>query len=157
MAVGITAVVLYLTVVVITTPSLRPFDAVAITLGLNWWLILGIASGTGVQAFLLSFAKTKACSIRYKGAVIGTSGFFSGLSSFLSFLSLIPVGCCGTWIYIISFLPGLIGVSASGFLTGNSLQIQVTSLVLMAASVAYTFLSVRKKLARLVPVEGDKS
>jgi hypothetical protein len=152
---GLITVVLYLTIVVITTPSLRPVDAVAISVVQNWWLIGGIAVGAGVQAFLLAYAKTRACSVRYKSSVIGASGFFSGLSSFLSFLSLIPVGCCGTWIYVISFLPGLVGASASGFLIENSLEIEVAGLVLMGVSVAYTYLSIRKKSIGASPVRDE--
>jgi hypothetical protein len=140
-------IVAYLTIVVVTTPSLRPIDAAGISISQNWWLIGSIAAGTSIQAFLLAYAKDKACSIRYRGTAVGASGFFSGLSSFLSFLSLIPIGCCGTWIYVISFLPGLVGASASGFLIGNSTQIEVAGLILMGLSVAYTYLSIRRKLS----------
>lgn len=90
------SLVLYLTIVVITTPSLRPVDAIAISVALNWWLIGGKSAGVGVQVYLLEYAKKRACSVRYKGAIVGASGFFSGISSFVSFLSLIPLGCCGT-------------------------------------------------------------
>jgi len=152
--VGVISVVLYLTIVVATTPSLRPADAVGISVSQNWWLIGGIAVGAGTQAFLLAYAKDKACSVRYRGTVVGASGFFSGLSSFLSFLSLIPVGCCGTWVYVLSFLPGLIGSGASGFLVRNGLQFEFLGLVLMALSVAYTYLSVRRKLAVLKSSQG---
>ncbi len=151
---SIITVVIYLTVVVISTPSLRPLDAIVISVTLNWWLIGGIAAGTGIQTFLLAYAKSIACSVKYKGTVLGASGFFSGLSSFLSFLSLIPVGCCGTWIYVLSFLPGLVGASASGFLLGNSLQLEVLGLVLMALSVVYTYLSIRSKLAASISLEN---
>jgi hypothetical protein len=155
LGVGIITVVLYATIVVITTPSLRPVDAIAISVAQNWWLIGGIAVGTGIQAFLLAYAKDRACSIRYRGAVTGASGFSSGLSSFLSFLSLIPVGCCGSWVYVLSFLPGLIGAGASGFLIGKSLEIEVAGMFLMGVSVAYTYLSVRKKLIGISPVRNE--
>jgi len=149
--VGVITAVLYLTIVVATTPSLRPIDAIAISVSQNWWLIGGIAAGTGVQAFLLAFAKVKGCSVRYGRTSAGASGLFSGLSSFLSFLSLISVGCCGSWIYVLSFLPGLIGAGASGFLIRNGIQFEFLGLVLMALSVAYTYFSVRRKLAVLEP------
>jgi hypothetical protein len=152
--VGVITIVLYLTIVVITTPSLKPVDAIVITVAQNWWLIGGIAVGTGVQAFLLAYAKDKACLVRYRGTVVGASSFFSGFSSFLSFLALIPVGCCGTWIYVLSFLPGLIGAGASGFLIRNGLQFEFLGLVLMTLSVAYTYVSVRRKLAVLKSSQG---
>ena len=145
--VGIITAVLYLTIVVITTPSLRPVNAVVISLTLNWWLIAAMSVGTGVQASLLAYARSRACGVRYKGAALGASGLFSSLSSFLSFMSLIPLGCCGTWIYVLSFLPGLIGAGASGFLIANSALIEAASLVLMSISVIHTYLSVRNKVA----------
>lgn len=144
--VSVISVVLYLTIVVITTPSLRPVDAISVSVALNWWLIGGISLGTGVQAFLLAYAKATACTIKHRAAAVGTSGILSGLSSFVSFLSLIPLGCCGTWVYILSFLPGLIGAGASGFLIDNGFQLELAGLGLMAFSVSYTYLSVKKKL-----------
>jgi hypothetical protein len=144
--VSIISSVLYLTIVVLSTPNLRAVDAILVSLALNWWLIGGISAGAGIQAFLITYAKGKACPVRHAGAAAGTSGFFSGLSSFLSFLSLIPLGCCGTWIYVLSFLPGLVGVGTSGFLIAHSFELEVAGLILMTASVAYTYFSVRKKL-----------
>ncbi|MDE1852522.1 MAG: hypothetical protein KGI38_02110 [Thaumarchaeota archaeon] len=151
--IGVSAisVVLYLTVVVVTTPSLRPVDAIWVSVALNWWLIGGISLGTGVQAFLLAYARARACTIGHGAAAVGTSGILSGLSSFVSFLSLIPLGCCGTWVYILSFLPGLIGAGSSGFLIDNGFQLELASLGLMALSVSYTYLSVKKKLVPKFP------
>jgi len=145
LAVAIISVVLYLAIVVLTSPSLKPVSAVVLALTLNWWLIGGVSAGTGVQAFLLTYAKSKSCPVRHKAATVSTSGIFSTLSSFLSFLSLIPIGCCGTWIYVLSFLPGVLGAGASGFLLGNSFKLEIGGLILMFSSVFYTYLSVRKR------------
>ncbi len=147
LGVGILSVVLYLAIVVISTPSVRPVDAVGISVALNWWLIGGISVGAGIQASLLAYAKNRACSLKRTNTALGATGLFSGFSSFLSFLSLIPVGCCGTWIYVLSFLPGLVGVGASSFLTANSFPLEVSGLILMALSVSYTYLSVRKSVS----------
>ncbi len=145
---GILSLLAYLTVVVVTTPSLRPIDAITASVKLNWWVITGISLGTGVQAFLLAFARGEACQIKHRDVAIGTSGVFSGLSSFLSFFSLIPVGCCGTWLYLLSFLPGLLGVNASAFLIAYSFQLEVIGLASMGVSVVYTYLSLRNRLRR---------
>jgi hypothetical protein len=144
--VAIISLLAYLSVVVVTTPSLSPLAAVSTSVLLNWWVIAAVGSGTGAQAFLLSYARSKACGVKYGRTAVGASGIFSGFSSFFSFLALIPVGCCGTWLYLLSFLPGLIGVGASGFLVGNSVTLQVASLILMALSVTYTYVSVRRRL-----------
>lgn len=147
--VAIISAVLYLTIVVLSTPNLKAVDAILVSLNLDWWVVGGISVAAGTQVFLITYAKVKGCPVRHGAAASGTSGFFSGLSSFLSFLSLIPVGCCGTWIYVLSFLPGLVGVGASGFLITHGLELEATGLILMTASVAYTYFSVRKRLAAL--------
>jgi hypothetical protein len=148
LGVGLIAVVAYLTIVVVTTPSLRPVDAVAVSVVLNWWLIGAVSAGAGVQAYLVSYANERGCSLKHRRAASGASGFLAGLSSFVSFLALIPLGCCGTWVYLVSFLPGFIGAGASGFILANGLQFEVLGLGLMAMSVAFTYMSVRTTLAR---------
>jgi hypothetical protein len=81
-----------------------------------------------------------------KRSVQGGSGFLSVFSSFVSFFSLVSVGCCGTWLYVLSFLPGVIGTGTSVFLIKNSAELAATGLVLMALSTTYTYLSVAKSV-----------
>jgi len=143
---AIISFVLYLVVVVLTTPNLRPTQSVELALVLNWWVVGGVSVGTGTQVFLVTYAKERACPIRHSSSTVGTSSFLSGVSSFLSFLSLIPVGCCGTWLYLVSFLPGVIGTEFSGFLVANSYPLAIVGLALMTASIAYTYLSVKRRV-----------
>jgi hypothetical protein len=145
--------VLYLVIVVITTPSLRPADAIRISTTLNWWVIGGASIGVGAQTFLVTYAKEKGCPVAHGMTSSGTTGLFSGLSSFLSFLSLIPLGCCGTWLYILSFLPGLLGTGASAFFIAYAIQLEVAGLLLMVASVLYTYFSIRRAL----PLSGQSN
>jgi len=147
LALGIISLVLYFVIVVITTPSLKPVDAIRISVTLDWWVIGGVSLGVSVQTFLVAYAKEKGCPVARGRTSSGTTGILSGLSSFLSFLSLIPLGCCGTWLYILSFLPGLLGTGVSGFLIGNALQLEFAGLLLMTGSVLYTYLSVRRRLS----------
>jgi len=155
---GIISFVLYLLVVVLTTPNLRPDQSVELALVLNWWVIGGVSVGTGTQIFLVTYAKERACPIRHGGPAVGTSSFLSGASSFLSFLSLIPVGCCGTWLYLISFLPGLVGTGFSAFLVVNSYLLAVVGLALMTASILYTYVSVKRRLDSVnQPVYSSRS
>jgi len=148
LGVGLILFVAYLFVVIATTPSLSPLDAVKIAFALNWWVMLGVSIGTGIQAYLIAYAKAIACPVARNKIIVGTSGISSSIASFFSFLSLIPVGCCGTWLYILSFLPGVVGTGASGFLIGHSLLVQSVSLSLIVASVAFTYFSVRRRLKR---------
>lgn len=48
---------IYLAIIVITTPSLPPFYALGVGSLRNWWVILGVTLGSGVQAYLISSSK----------------------------------------------------------------------------------------------------
>lgn len=146
LGVGLITFVAYLVIVIFTTLSLRPLEAITIALTINWWVISGVSIGTGAQAFLVTYAKDMTCPVAHSRIVLGTSGISSTLASFLSFLSLIPLGCCGTWLYILSFLPGIVGTGISGFLIVHSLQVQAASLTLIVGSVLFTYFSVRRRL-----------
>ncbi len=87
--VGLIAFVAYVVIVLVTTPSLSPPDALKITFALNWWVIIGVSIGTGVQAYLIAYAKDIACPVAHVKIVGGTSGVSSSLASFFSFLSLV--------------------------------------------------------------------
>jgi hypothetical protein len=132
-------------IVIITTPSLKPTDSVATAITLNWWVVLGLMFGTAAQGFLSAYATEKGCRIRHVKAVSGGTGVSSALLSFVSFLSLVPVGCCGTWLYILSFVPSLLGASFAGLLIERSLELQLGSLFILFLSVAYSFFSVRRR------------
>ncbi len=142
---GVLSLFLYLLFVVITTPSLPPLYAVRVAIVLRWWVLLGVSVAVGVQTSLNSYAKTAGCNVRRK-SLGGSTGAFAALSSFFSYLALIPVGCCGLWLYVLSLLPGLIGVTASAFLIVYGTELGLLSLGLMAASVTYTYFSLRRRL-----------
>ncbi len=136
------ALTVYQAILVVTTPSLPPLNAVRVGSVLNWWVILGVTVGSGVQAFLISSSKERGCNIKSK-PLVGSAGFFSAFSSFISYFALIPVGCCGTWLYIISFLPGIIGTNASAFLIGDSKTLTLLGMLIMLGSILYTYFSIR--------------
>lgn len=136
----------YFLVVVATTPSLPPLFAVSVALTVNWWVVVGLAAGTGVQTFFISYANSRACNLRAKRQLTGSSGVLSVFSSFTSYLALIPVGCCGTWLYILSLLPGILGTGVSVFLIDYGEFLALSGLLVMAVSVLYTYLSVRSRM-----------
>jgi|SRR5712692_9793959 len=140
-------------VVVITTPNLTPVDSILIAITLNWWIIAGVSIGAGIQVFLITYAKERACDLPRRKPLAGATGLFSAFASFLSYLALIPVGCCGTWLYLVSFLPGILGVGASAIVVDYSKTIAVIGLALMALAVLYTFLSLRKRLMNSVKLK----
>jgi hypothetical protein len=123
---------------------LKPTDSVTTAIALNWWVVLGIMFGTGAQGYLSASAKERGCRVRHAKSVTGGTGFFSAVLSIISFLSLIPVGCCGTWLYVLSFAPTLFGSSFAALLIERSFELKAASLLVVLLLVAYTYYSTRK-------------
>jgi len=114
--VGIITIVVYLSVVVLTTPALEPVDAISAALQLNSIVIFGMGIGIGLQVFLSSKSKLLGCKLNVKKkALSGNSGSVVS-TSFFSFFSLVPLGCCGWWLYVLSLLPSVAGVGVSAVL-----------------------------------------
>ena len=113
--VGILTVIIYLGVVVITTPALAPIDAVSAAFQINSFIILGMGVGIGLQTYLSSYSKRLGCRLIKKRAFGGNTGG-TALTSFLSFFSLVPLGCCGWWLYALSLLPSVFGTGISAVL-----------------------------------------
>lgn len=114
--VGIITVVVYLGVVVATTPALAPIDAVSAALQTNSIVIGGIGAGVGLQMYLSSYAKNVGCRLTVKRKTFGGNSGGTAFTSFLSFFSLVPLGCCGWWLYALSFLPSIFGTGISAIL-----------------------------------------
>ncbi|MGV7226429.1 MAG: hypothetical protein ACQ9CV_05875 [Nitrosopumilus sp.] len=114
--VGITTIVVYLGVVVITTPALDAFDAISAAFQLNSIVIIGMGVGIGLQVFLSEKSKLFGCKLDVKKKAFGGNSGSVATTSFFSFFSLVPLGCCGWWLYALSLLPGIIGIGASAVL-----------------------------------------
>ena len=107
---GIVTTIVYLAVVVITTPSLSPITAINAAFKINSIIIFGLAAGIGTQVFISSYTKGLGCSLdKKKKGILGTGSGSTALSSFFSFFSLVPLGCCGSWLLILSMLPSIFG------------------------------------------------
>ena len=112
--IGVITAAIYLAIVVITTPSLPAIAAVNAAFKVNSIVIFGLALGVGIQFFLASYSKSLGCRIdkRRKG-IFGGGSSSTAISSFFSFFSLVPLGCCGSWLLILSMLPSIFGSSLS--------------------------------------------
>ena len=64
--VGIITIVVYLSVVVITTPALEPLDAISAAFQLNSIVIIGMGVGIGLQVFLSEKSKLLGCKLSVK-------------------------------------------------------------------------------------------
>ena len=130
--VGSISLLVYILVVVATTPSLTPAVAIRIAFTINSVVMVGMAIGVGVQVFLSSYSRLMGCRLDKKKRFIGAgSGGGTALSSFLSFFSLVPLGCCGTWLYILSFLPSIVGGTLSATLIQYSRPLSYIGLAIL--------------------------
>ena len=119
-------IISYLLIVVFSSPNLSATASISAALQVNSPIIIGLAIGTGIQGFVISYRKKvidcNKCEIKInkkKGFLHSSStgnGLGAALSSFFSFFSLVPLGCCGSWLFILSYLPMVFGNGASVFM-----------------------------------------
>lgn len=106
--------------VILTTPALDPLDAVSAAFQLNSVVIMGMGIGIGLQVFLSGKARMMGCRIGKPRRTFGGNSGSTAATSFFSFFSLVPLGCCGWWLYLLSLLPGVVGTGASAVLIEHS-------------------------------------
>jgi hypothetical protein len=145
--VGIVTVVIYLVIVVITTPSLPAIAAINAAFKVNSIVIFGLAIGVGIQFCLTSYSKGLGCRLdkKRKGIFGGGSGS-TALSSFFSFFSLVPLGCCGSWLLILSMLPSIFGSSLSVVLIEYSRLLSYIGLAIVFGFTGLSALKLKKEL-----------
>ncbi len=98
----------------------------------------------GIQTFLVTYSKRLPCPVGARKSSAGGAVSGSGISAFFSFFSLVQVGCCGTWLYLLSLLPGVFGLGITGFLIDYSGPLTALGFILMIFSLGYTIRSVLK-------------
>jgi len=134
---GILTITVYL-VVVITTPALGPSDAINAAFQLNSPIIIGMGVGVGLQIFLSAHAKTLGCRLSVKKKAFGGNSSSTAATSFFSFFSLVPLGCCGWWLYVLSFLPSIFGTGVSAILIEYSQSLAYLGLAIIFGFSALT-------------------
>src|ERR687897_2860510 len=162
--VGVITAVVYLIVVVLTTPNFPPSAAINAALTVNGIIIVGLAVGVGIQIFASSYSKGLGCRIgdrkKYQpkkgikkllhigrgGGSGGSSGGSTAISSFLSFFSLVPLGCCGSWLFVLSMLPSVFGGTLSVVLIEYSTLLSYVGLTVVIGFASLSILRLRKEL-----------
>ena len=145
---GSATVFIYLLVVVITTPALYPLDAISAAFQLNAIVIIGMGVGMGLQVYLLEKNRSLGCKTNLRKKTFGGNSGGTAATSFFSFFSLVPLGCCGWWLYALSLLPGVLGTGISAVLIEHS-----QTLAYVGLGIIYAFVIVaayRLKNARSV-------
>jgi hypothetical protein len=71
----------------------------------------------GMQVFISAHSRSLGCKIdKEKIGFLGGGAGSTALGSFFSFFSLVPLGCCGSWLFILSMLPTIFGSGLSAAL-----------------------------------------
>jgi predicted membrane channel-forming protein YqfA (hemolysin III family) len=154
---GSISLIIYLLVVVITTPNLPPLAALNAALKVNWIIIFGLAVGVGSQIYILNYSKNLGCSsiAKKRKGILGSSGS-TAISSFFSFFSLIPLGCCGSWLLILSFLPAVFGSAFSVALILYSKPLSYLGLFIVLGYTTFIAIRLKRELKRTQIVEPKK-
>ncbi len=143
--VGILTVVIYLTVVVATTPALEPLAAISAAFQLNSIVIIGMGIGIDLQVFLSEKSKFLGCKLNVKRKAFGGNSGSTAATSFFSFFSLVPLGCCGWWLYALSLLPSVVGTGVSAVLIEYSQVLAYVGLVIIFGFTGLTALKLKKE------------
>jgi len=138
--------------------------AIGAALKVNGIIIIGLAIAVGIQVFASTYSKGLGCRFeerraykpKHKGlwrvfrisGLTRSSGSGGGtlMSSFLSFFSLVPLGCCGNWLFILSMLPSVLGGTVSVILIEYSSLLSYVGLVIVLGFAGLSILRLRKKL-----------
>ena len=143
--VGALTITIYLSVVVITTPALGPLDAISAAFQLNAIVIFGMGLGVGLQIFLSEKSKLLGCKLKMKRKAFGGNSGSTAATSFFSFFSLVPLGCCGWWLYALSLLPSVVGTGVSAVLIEHSQTLAYFGLAIIFGFNGLTAYKLRKE------------
>jgi hypothetical protein len=146
--VGILTIIIYLTVVVVTTPALGALDAISAAFQLNSIVIIGMGIGVGLQIFLAEKSKMLGCRLDVKKRVFGGNAGSTATTSFFSFFSLVPLGCCGWWLYALSLLPSVFGTGVSAVLIQYSQALAYLGLAIIFGFNALTAIKLKKEMKK---------
>jgi hypothetical protein len=143
--VGVITVVVYLTVVVVTTPALPADAAISAAFQLNSIVIIGMGIGIGTQIYLSEQSKRLGCRLNVKKKAFGANTGSTAATSFFSFFSLVPLGCCGWWLYVLSLLPSVVGTGVSAVLIEYSQVLAYLGLAIIFGFNALTYVKLQKE------------
>jgi hypothetical protein len=143
---GAATLAAYLLVVVVTTPNLPADAAIRAAFGINSIVIGGTAGAIGAQVYFSSYGKSLGCQIVRKKMIMGAGSGTTAIGSFFSFFSLVPLGCCGSWLLVLSFLPSVFGGSASVFLIDYSTPLSYAALAAVVGFAALGGIQLQRRL-----------
>jgi hypothetical protein len=153
---GSISLITYLFVVVITTPNLPALTALNVAIKVNGIIVFGLAIAVGSQIYLSNYGKRLGCGIVKKRKLILGSSIVTSLSSFFSLFSLVPLGCCGIWLLILSLLPSVFGNTFSVSLIQYSKPLSYLGLFIVLGYTAFTAFKLKSELKKMEKVEAQR-
>ena len=135
---------LYLLVVVLTTPNLVPSAAINAAFLANSIVIGGTAAAVGAQIFFSVYGNSNGCTLDRKGMGAGSGG--TAIGSFFSFFSLVPVGCCGSWLLVLSLLPSVFGSALSVYLIEYSRSLSYVTVAVVLGLAALSGIRLQRRM-----------
>ena len=150
---GMISLIIYLLVVIITTPNLPPLTALNAAIKINWIIIFSLAVTIGSQVYISTYAKSIGCKTANKRKGIFGSSSSTAIGSFFSFFSLVPLGCCGSWLLILSLLPSVFGGAFSVILIQYSKALSYFGLIIGIVCVTITIIKLKIELKNRKIVE----
>jgi hypothetical protein len=145
-AAGAATLAAYLIVVIATTPNLPASAAVRAAFDINAIVIAGTAGAAGSQVYFASYAKALGCPLGRRKAMFGAGSGSTAAGSFFSFFSLVPLGCCGSWLLVLSFLPSVVGSSLSVALIEYSQPLSYAALAVVLGFAGISGLQLKRRL-----------
>jgi len=129
---GSISILAYIIVVIVTTPQLPASFAIKAAFSINPIIIYGTAFGVGANVFISSYSKRIGCRVdKKRKGILGVSSGSTALSAFFSFFSLVPLGCCGSWLLVLSYLPTIFGSALSVSLIQYSKSLSYIGLMIV--------------------------
>jgi len=95
--------------------------------------------------FYLEKSKLLGCKLDVKRKAFGGNSSSTAATSFFSFFSLVPLGCCGWWLYALSLLPGIVGTGVSAVLIEYSQVLAYVGLAIIFGFVGLTAIKLKKE------------
>ena len=141
------SILAYVIVVIVTSPELPTSFAVNAAFSINPLIIYGTAFGVGVNTFISSYSKGIGCRVdKKRKGIVGVSSGSTALSAFFSFFSLVPLGCCGSWLLVLSYLPTIFGSALSVSLIQYSKPLSYVGLAIVLSFAGISAFKFRSEL-----------
>jgi len=144
---GSISILAYIIIVIVTTPQLLASFAIKAAFSINPLIIYGTAVGVGVNTFISSYSKGLGCRVdKKRKGILGISSGSMALSAFFSFFSLVPLGCCGSWLLVLSYLPAIFGSALSVSLIQYSKPLSYIGLIIVLGFAGISAFKLRSEL-----------